>query len=77
MLLAVALFLWGLHHLDYPFLRAQGAWNPWGYYLDIVFGLAMAAGIVFHLRPSALTRGIGGSGDRRSECESLFISFPS
>ncbi len=44
--LALALFLWGLHHLDYPFLRARGAWNPWGYYLDLVFVLAMGAGIL-------------------------------
>ena len=36
-LLGGAFFLWGLHHLDYPVLRAQGAWNPWGYYLDIIF----------------------------------------
>src|SRR6476619_546117 len=40
-LLAVAFVLWGLHHLDYPFLRARGAWTPWGYYLDIVFSLAI------------------------------------
>jgi signal transduction histidine kinase len=45
-LLAGALLLWGLHHLDYPFLRAQGAWNPWGYYLDILFTLATGAGIL-------------------------------
>ncbi|ODT02142.1 MAG: hypothetical protein ABS52_14965 [Gemmatimonadetes bacterium SCN 70-22] len=45
--LAVALFLWALHHLDYPFLRARGAWTPWGYYLDIVFLLATAAGLTF------------------------------
>lgn len=38
-LLAISFFLWGLHHLDYPFLRAQGAWTPWGYYLDISFEL--------------------------------------
>lgn len=44
--LAVALLLWGLHHLDYPFLRARGAWAPWGYYLDILFTLATGAGIV-------------------------------
>jgi signal transduction histidine kinase len=44
--LAVALFLWGLHHFDYPFLRARGAWNPWGYYLDLMFVLAMGAGIL-------------------------------
>lgn len=43
---AVAFFLWSLHHLDYPFLRARGAWVPWGYYLDIVFALAIGAGIL-------------------------------
>ncbi len=45
-LLAVAFALWGLHHLDYPFLRAQGAWTPWGYYLDIAFELLVGAGLV-------------------------------
>ena len=45
-LLGGAFFLWGLHHLDYPILRAQGAWNPWGYYLDIIFLLAVGAGIL-------------------------------
>ncbi len=45
-LLGVALLLWGLHHLDYPFLRARGAWVPWGYYLDLIFVLAMGAGIL-------------------------------
>jgi signal transduction histidine kinase len=44
--LAVTLALWSLHHLDYPFLRARGAWNPWGYYLDLLFELGMAAGIL-------------------------------
>lgn len=44
--LAMALLLWALHHLDYPFLRARGAWNPWGYYLDLVFELAMGVGIL-------------------------------
>jgi signal transduction histidine kinase len=44
--LAGVLFTWGLHHLDYPILRARGAWNPWGYYLDILFVLAMGIGIV-------------------------------
>ncbi len=38
--------LWTLHHLDYPFLRARGAWVPWGYYLDIVFALAISAGLL-------------------------------
>jgi signal transduction histidine kinase len=41
---AIAFALWGLHHLDYPFLRARGAWQPWGYYLDIVFELAVGIG---------------------------------
>ena len=45
-LLAVAFFAWGLHHLDYPILRAQGAWTPWGYYLDICFELLVGAGLV-------------------------------
>ncbi len=45
-LLAVAFGLWGLHHLDYPFLRARGAWNPWGYYLDILLMLAVGAGLL-------------------------------
>jgi signal transduction histidine kinase len=44
MVLAVAFALWGLHHLDYPFLRARGTWAPWGYYLDILFALAVGAG---------------------------------
>jgi len=44
--LAAVMFLWALHHLDYPLLRARGAWDPWGYYLDILFVLAMGAGIL-------------------------------
>lgn len=43
--LAGVLITWALHHLDYPILRAQGAWNPWGYYLDILFVLATSIGI--------------------------------
>lgn len=46
MVLSAVLLTWGLHHLDYPILRARGAWNPWGYYLDILFVLAMGIGIV-------------------------------
>jgi signal transduction histidine kinase len=46
LLLATAFLLWGIHHLDYPFLRAQGAWAPWGYYLDIVFELAVGGGLL-------------------------------
>lgn len=45
--LAVVLFLWALHHLDYPLLRARGAWNPWGYYIDIAFEVAVGLGILF------------------------------
>ena len=45
--LCAVLALWALHHLDYPLLRAQGAWIPWGYYLDIGFELAMGLGILF------------------------------
>ncbi len=44
--LAFSLLLWSLHHLDYPLLRARGAWSPWGYYLDILFILAVGAGIL-------------------------------
>jgi signal transduction histidine kinase len=43
--LAVAFTLWAVHHLDYPLLRARGAWVPWGYYLDILFILAVMGGI--------------------------------
>ena len=43
--LAGAFTLWALHHLDYPMLRARGAWVPWGYYLDIIFILAVVGGI--------------------------------
>jgi signal transduction histidine kinase len=41
---AVAFALWGLHHLDYTVLRARGAWEPWGYFLDIVFELSVGVG---------------------------------
>lgn len=44
---SVALLLWALHHLDYPFLRARGVWNPWGYYLDVAFLLVLGVGILF------------------------------
>ncbi len=57
-LLGVAFCLWGLHHLDYPFLRARGAWAPWGYYLDILFELAVGAGILL-LVLDDLRRGLG------------------
>jgi signal transduction histidine kinase len=57
-LLSVAFALWGLHHLDYPFLRARGAWAPWGYYLDILLTLAVGAGILL-LVLDDLRRGLG------------------
>src|SRR6267142_5404236 len=57
-LLAVAFGLWGLHHLDYPFLRAQGRWAPWGYYLDILLALAVGAGILL-LVLDDLRQGLG------------------
>src|SRR5215210_4630590 len=56
--LTVAFVLWGLHHLDYPFLRARGTWAPWGYYLDILFALAVGAGILL-LVLDDLRRGLG------------------
>lgn len=65
--LAVVLALWGFHHLDYPFLRAQGAWNPWGYYLDIVFILGMGAGMLLLVHED-LRRGLA---QRTAELERL------
>ena len=65
--LAVTLLLWGLHHLDYPFLRAQGAWNPWGYYLDIVLILGMGTGMLLLVHED-LRRGLG---QRTAELERL------
>jgi signal transduction histidine kinase len=56
-ILGVAFLLWGIHHLDYPFLRARGAWTPWGYYLDILFELAVGAGILLLLHDD-LRRGL-------------------
>lgn len=44
--LSWVMFLWAAHHLDYPLLRARGAWDPWGYYLDIALTLAMGAGVL-------------------------------
>ncbi len=58
LLLAGAFGLWALHHLDYPFLRARGAWSPWGYYLDIAFALAAGGGIML-LVMDDLRRGLG------------------
>jgi signal transduction histidine kinase len=44
--LAAAFLLWGVHHLDYTFLRARGAWVPYGYYLDVLFELAVGGGML-------------------------------
>ena len=60
-LLAGAFVLWGVHHLDYLILRAQGAWNPWGYYLDIFFELAVGTGILL-LVLDDLRRGLSALG---------------
>jgi signal transduction histidine kinase len=57
-LLTVAFGLWGIHHLDYPFLRARGTWVPWGYYLDILLALAVGTGILL-LVFDDLRRGLG------------------
>lgn len=38
--------LWGLHHADYILLRSHGAWVPTGYFLDILFALAVAGGML-------------------------------
>jgi signal transduction histidine kinase len=65
--LAATLLLWGLHHFDYPFLRARGAWNPWGYYLDIVFILGMGLGMLLLVHED-LRRGLA---DRTAELERL------
>jgi signal transduction histidine kinase len=82
--LATAFGLWGLHHLDYPFLRARGAWAPWGYYLDILFALAVGAGILL-LVLDDLRRGLAAlsalSGDlqrgaRREEVLDALLTHP-
>ena len=67
--LAVALGLWALHHLDYPFLRARGAWNPWGYYLDIGFQLWVATGILLLVQED-LREGIRALSALSSELQS-------
>lgn len=57
------LITWGVHHLTYPLLRGKNAWNPWGYYIDILLVLGVAIGILM-LVLDELER-------RRSELESL------
>ena len=55
--LAAAFFVWGLHHLDYPLLRAYGAWLPWGYYVDVILTITVGAGILL-LVTDDLRRGV-------------------
>jgi signal transduction histidine kinase len=55
-ILGWSFLVWGLHHLDYPILRAQGAWLPWGYYLDILFVLAVGAGILLLVNADLASR---------------------
>jgi signal transduction histidine kinase len=56
-LLAWGLMLWGINHLNYPFLRARGVLNPWSYYLDILFELSIGAGILVAVQDD-LRRGL-------------------
>jgi len=58
LVLGVTFLLWSVHHLDYPFLRARGIWNPWGYYLDMMFELATGSGLLL-LVLDDLQRGLG------------------
>jgi len=67
--LAVALGLWALHHLDYPFLRARGVWNPWGYYLDLGFQLWVGVGILLLVQED-LREGIRALSTLSSELQS-------
>ena len=55
-LLGWTFLLWGVHHLDYTFLRARGAWSPWGYYIDILFLLAVGAGILLLVNADLASR---------------------
>ena len=54
---AGTLILWGLHHLDYPLLRAQGLLAPWSYYIDSLLILALGVGVVL-LVMEELQRGL-------------------
>jgi signal transduction histidine kinase len=55
-LLGWTFLLWGIHHLDYPVLRARGAWTPWGYYIDILFLLGVGAGILLLVNADLASR---------------------
>jgi signal transduction histidine kinase len=56
-LLSVVFLFWGIHHLNYPLLRARGIWNPWGYYLDVIFSLLVGTGLLL-LVLDDLARGV-------------------
>ena len=45
--LAVTFALWGLHHLDYPLLRALGSEVIFGVFADVLFIVAAAIGTLF------------------------------
>jgi two-component system sensor histidine kinase UhpB len=45
--LAGAFVLWGLHHLDYPLLRAFGAAVLYGVFADVLFLFAIGLGLLF------------------------------
>ena len=45
--LAWTFLLWGLHHLDYPLLRALGSGVLYGVFADVLFIIIAAAGTMF------------------------------
>jgi signal transduction histidine kinase len=45
--LSLTFTLWGLHHLDYPLLRALGSSVLYGVYADVLFIVATAVGTMF------------------------------
>jgi signal transduction histidine kinase len=71
--LAGAFFVWGIHHLDYPLLRAYGAWLPWGYYVDVLLTITVGAGILL-LVTDDLRRGVGTLGTLSSDLMSAASS---
>jgi signal transduction histidine kinase len=46
-MLAGAFILWGLHHLDYPLLRAFGGAVLYGVFADVLFLFAIGLGLLF------------------------------
>jgi len=46
-ILALSFTLWGLHHLDYPFVRPLGTGVLFGVYADVVFITTTAIGALF------------------------------